>query len=75
MNHPNRSKRIDAPGRNPKAEEIRAAREAAGLSEVQAARLIYGTITAWQRWETGERAMHPAIWELFRIKTGQIETP
>lgn len=23
----------------------------------------------WQQWETGARAMHPAFWELFRLKT------
>lgn len=26
----------------------------------------------WQQWETGARAMHPAFWELFRIKSALI---
>ena len=26
----------------------------------------------WQQWETGARAMHPAFWELLKIKTALI---
>ncbi len=26
----------------------------------------------WQQWETGERGMHPAFWELLKIKTALI---
>lgn len=70
-NHPNRSRRSDAPGRNPKPAEIRAAREAAGLSQTAAAALVYCTLSAWQRWEQDERRMHPAIWELWRIKAAR----
>lgn len=67
-NHPNRSRRADNPAANPSPAEIRAAREAAGLTQSQAAALVHSTLSAWQRWEQAERSMHPALWELFRIK-------
>ena len=66
--HPNRSKRPDAAGSNPKPEEIRAARDALGLTQTAAAALIYCTLRAWQDWESGERRMHPASWDLFRMR-------
>lgn len=66
-NHPNRSK--ESPARNPKPREVVEAREAAGLTQSQAAAIVYVTLSGWQRWEQGERAMHPAFWELFRLKT------
>ncbi len=69
--HPNRARRSDAPGRTPKPAEIRAAREAAGLTQTEAAALVYCTLSAWQRWEQDERRMHPATWELWRIKAAR----
>ena len=65
--HPNRC--AGSPARNPTPEEVRAAREAAGLSQTQAARLIYCTLRGWQEWEAGNRRMHPAFFELFRAKS------
>ncbi|WP_292931423.1 helix-turn-helix domain-containing protein [Noviherbaspirillum sp.] len=44
-------------------------REAAGLTQGQAAALIYRTARNWQQWEGGERRMDPALWELFRLKS------
>lgn len=69
-NHPNRSRRGN-PAANPSPEAIRAAREAAGLTQMQAAARLHANLTSWQRWESGERKMHPAMWELFLIKKGQ----
>lgn len=71
--HPNRSRRDFAPGRNPRPDEIRAARERAGLTQTEAAALIQSTLRAWQGWEAtegeqGARRMHPGLWELFQIK-------
>lgn len=66
--HPNRSARPDAAGSNPSPEEIRAARDALGLTLKEAAALIYCSLRAWQDWESGERRMHPASWDLFRIR-------
>ena len=71
-NHPNRSRRARAPAANPTPEEIRAARERAGLTQAQAAALVHSTLRAWQRYEAGERRMHPALWELFLLKTGNL---
>ncbi|WP_076908931.1 helix-turn-helix domain-containing protein [Burkholderia pseudomallei] len=71
-NHPNRSKKAPNPAANPKPDEIRSLRESLGLTQSQAAAVVYSTLSAWQRWEQGERAMHPAMWELFRIKTGAL---
>ena len=72
-NHPSRS--AGHPARNPKPAEVRAAREAAGLTQAQAAALVCASLRNWQQWEQTEgassaRRMHPAIWELFRMKTG-----
>jgi DNA-binding transcriptional regulator YiaG len=53
---------------SPTKETIRAAREAAGLTRVEAAALIYKSVRTWEKWETGERPMDPAYFELFQIK-------
>ena len=66
-NHPNRSRAASA-ARNPTPEEIRAAREAAGLSQTAAGALVHTTCRTWQQWEAGDRRMHPAFFELFSIK-------
>lgn len=74
MPHKNRSKTNRSLGSNPKPSEILAAREAAGLTQTQAAELIWGTLRAWQDWETDgdqNRRMHPGLFELFLIKTKQ----
>lgn len=72
-NHPNRS-RAGSAARNPTPAEIRAAREAARLSQTAAADLVHTTCRVWQQWEAPEgsdshRRMHPAFWELFNIKS------
>ena len=69
-NHPNRSRRGYDPAANPTPAEISAAREFLGLTQQEAADLLHITTRAWQRYEAGERRMHPALWELFCIKTG-----
>lgn len=64
--HPNRGPK--GPSANPAPEEIRAAREAANLTQTEAAGLIHCTLRGWQEWEAGNRRMHPGLWELFRLK-------
>ena len=54
---------------SPTKEQIQQARKDAGLTQVQAAELVYSTRRTWQDWEYGVSPMHPAIWELFLIKT------
>ena len=68
---PPKSDMPNHPNSNPTKEHVRAAREAAGLTQTAAARLIYSTMRAWQEWEAGNRRMHPGLWELFQIKTGE----
>lgn len=52
----------------PTADQVREARSAAGLTQAQAAALIYMGARAWRKYESGEAVMHAAFWELFRIK-------
>jgi putative transcriptional regulator len=73
-NHPNRGK-APKPGANPKPAEIKAAREAAGLTQTEAAEVIYSTLRTWQDWEAegdARRRMHPGLWELWLIKTAHL---
>lgn len=65
--HPNRGQR--GPASNPDPAAIRAARDSAGLTQASAAALVYSTERAWQKWEAGDARMHPAVFELFCIKS------
>ena len=33
------------------------------------AEMLYTSRRAWQQWEHGDRKMHPAFWELAKMKT------
>lgn len=71
--HPNRSKTNIRAGANPTPAQVRRAREEAGLTQEQAAALVYASWRTWQNWETDasaeeHRRMHPATWELFQVK-------
>lgn len=57
---------------SPSPVEIRQARIAAGLTQTQAAATVHTICRTWQQWEAGDRHMHPAFWELFRIKSSFI---
>lgn len=60
----------------PTPAEIRKARAAAspqGLTQEAAAAKIYKTRRAWENWEGAVCPMDPAFFELFLIKTGQLE--
>lgn len=54
----------------PTPEQIRAARLAAGLTQVQAGQAVYSALRTWEDWEAGRRGMHPAIWHLFLLRSG-----
>lgn len=56
----------------PTPEQIKAARAATNLSQAAAAGLIYASLSSWEDWENGIRTMHPGLFELFLIKTGQV---
>lgn len=52
----------------PSPDEIRQVRESVGLTQSDAARLVYRSTRNWQQWELNERPMDPALWELFTLK-------
>lgn len=52
----------------PSASEIKQARIESGLSQTEAANMIYKGLRTWQQWEKADRKMDPAFWELFLIK-------
>lgn len=62
MSRPNTRKR-------PTGDEIRRAREAAGLTQTEAGELVHSSLRTWQQWEAEDRKMHPGFWELFQIKS------
>jgi putative transcriptional regulator len=55
----------------PSPKTILATRKAANLTQTEAAALVHTTLRTWQRYEAGDRHMHPAFWELFEIKCGR----
>lgn len=60
---------------NPTPKKIRDARLSAGLSQSDAARMVYVTLRAWQRWEASGKEGRPipgAAWELFGIKVRRM---
>lgn len=55
----------------PTPDEVKEARTSSGMTQQQAAETIHVKWRAWQRYESGERSMHPAFFELFLLKTGK----
>ena len=71
MNHNNRGKRRA----NPLPSTIKRGRELAGLTQAQAAALLFTSARVWAQWESetatvSHRRMHPAFWLLFLMRTG-----
>jgi len=62
--------------RQPKPEEIKAARKKILMTQKEAAALIGVDISAWQRYEqtTGGRKINPIIWRVWRIRAG-LDSP
>ena len=59
--------------KQPTPADVKSARIAAGLTQTRAAAVIHKKLLAWQRYESGNRKMDAAYYELFLIKTGQLE--
>ena len=59
---------------SPSPVTIKKAREAAGQTLAQAAAEVHADLRSWQKWEAGDRKMHPAFWDLYQLKT-QLKTP
>ena len=54
---------------SPTPAEILAIRQAAGLTQAQAAARVYASsYRTWQDWERGVRTMPVAIWELWKLQ-------
>ena len=66
-----RQKRDSTP--YPTPEEIINARLSAGLTQGDAAAIVYTTDRHWSNWERGVSKMPKATWRLFRLLTG-LET-
>lgn len=56
----------------PTPAEIKQSRLDYGLTQTQAAALIYKNIRTWQQWEKGDREMDIAFFELFKIKSSML---
>lgn len=56
----------------PTTDEIIRFRKAAELTQREAAELIHKKTRTWQNWESGDREMDPAFFELFLIKSNQM---
>jgi len=61
--HPNRSGNREAVGANPTPADLVAFREQHDLTQAEAAKLALSSLRSWANWESGERRMHPAIWQ------------
>jgi len=57
----------------PTAEQVKQAREAAKHTTWHAANVIYVSTRQWQKYESGKAKMHPAVFDLYLIKTGQFQ--
>jgi putative transcriptional regulator len=56
----------------PTPAELRAAREALGLSQREAGELIHAGMRTWQSWEYGKRTMPVAKWWLWQIEARSV---
>lgn len=57
---------------SPSPVEVKQARAAAGLTQTEASQLVHAGLRSWMQWEAGDRAMHPAFWELFLLKARKV---
>jgi DNA (cytosine-5)-methyltransferase 1 len=55
----------------PTPDQIKAAREAAGLTQTEAANLAWVKLRTWQDWEYAKTPIQLGLWELFLIKIGR----
>lgn len=70
--HPNRSKNRLV-GASPTPDMVKALRAESGLSQTNFARISYSTLRACQSWESGDRNMHPLLWEFYLIYFGKLK--
>ena len=58
---------------SPTKEQVRTSRLSLGLTQSQAGALVGVTDRTWRYWESGFRAMPGSKWELFNLKTKELE--
>ncbi len=58
---------------SPSPSTIRTTRLALGLTQSQAGAVVGASARTWRAWEAGVRVMPGAKWELFLIKTREVE--
>ena len=56
----------------PSAEDVKEIRSKLGLTQAAAAECIHVSTRTWIKYESDERQMHVAFWELFQIKNKLI---
>lgn len=62
--------------KQPEADEIRAARLAAGLTQAEAAELVHlGSHVRWSEYERGVENISLQTWHLFLLLTRQVPLP
>lgn len=59
--------------KNPEPHVIRSARAASGLTQAEAAQMVFVSLVTWARWEAGTCPMPRGLFDLFMIKTDQSE--
>lgn len=59
--------------KNPKPAAIRSARATSGLTQAEAAQMVFVSLVTWARWEAGTCPMPRGLFDLFLIKTNQSE--
>lgn len=67
MNHPNRSRAKDRPGRNPHPREVSQLREEMELTQTALGKLLYVGLSTVQAWEGGTRRMPGLAWEFLNL--------
>ncbi|PAK77159.1 helix-turn-helix domain-containing protein [Acetobacter fabarum] len=59
--------------KNPEPHTIRSARATSGLTQSEAAQMVFVSLVTWARWEAGTCPMPRGLFDLFMIKTNQSE--
>jgi len=65
---------IEFTGIKPSGSQIKEARLSCGLSQAEAAKLVHKATLTWSYYEREVRNIELATWELFCIKTKELQT-
>lgn len=57
----------------PSPVQIKQARQDAGQTLAQAAKVVHADLRSWQKWEAGDRKMHPAFWDLYQLRVAKAD--